>query len=450
MAEPESPEPSDQLDDEARRRWPRKRHVLVGTGTFFAVLIAALLVVLINEPHNVSNPKISFTVTTVTKPPASNFLWPDYGYTAARTRDFTGAADLHPPFHRAWVRGGNALLEFPPVIDGGRLFFIDDGATVKAVSVDTGEVIWHTHLGTLSATSPAIDTKTGLIYVPLLSVHGNSPGNGEFVALRMRNGHVAWKVPVAAGSESSPVVDGKAVYFGDQAGNVYARNVATGARIWEFHAGGPVKGGPAIAGGLLYIGDYSGQLYALKAATGHVVWTATTSGGTFGLGSGNFYSTPAVAFGRVFIGNTDGFVYSFAAKTGQLAWSTGTGAYVYSSPAVANTPGLGPTVYIGSYDGYLYAFNARSGSIRWRHYDGARISGSPTVVNNVVYYSDLGKRTTTGLNARTGKLVFHFQDGAFTPVIADQNAIFVCGYNALYRFDPQAPKHHLTRASGRH
>ncbi len=90
------------------------------------------------------------------------------------------------------------------------------------------------------------------------------------------------------------------------------------------------------------------------------------------------------------MGNTDGRVYSFAASTGQLAWATGTGAYVYASAAVDDTPGLGPTIYLGSYDGNFYAFNAKSGAIRWRHPAGGKISGSATIVGNVVYYSDLG------------------------------------------------------------
>jgi outer membrane protein assembly factor BamB len=447
MSSPDSPEPSDQLGPapgehpghSPRAFIGRHKRVLLGITTFVATLIAALVFLLLRAPHNVFDPKVAFiapTTTKASKPPEPLFLWPNYGYTAARTRDFQSPSDLRPPFHVAWVRGGNALLEFPPVIDGNKLFFMDDGATVKEVNATTGEIVWAKNLGTLSSASPAIDTKTGLLYVPLLSRTGNSPGNGEFAALHMRNGKVAWTMPIAPGSESSSVVDGNAVYFGDQAGGVFAVNARTGQRIWSFQAGGPVKGGPAIAGNLLYVGDYSGQVYALNLHTGHQVWVATTSGGPLGLGSGNFYSTPAVAFGRVYIGNTNGYVYSYDATTGQLAWSTGTGAYVYSSAAVANTPGIGPTVYIGSYDGYLYAFNARSGSIRWRHYDGARISGSPSIINNVVYYSDLGKRTTTGLNARSGKVVFFLKDGAFTPMVANQQALFLSGYNALYRLDP--------------
>ena len=188
------------------------------------------------------------------------------------------------------------------------------------------------------------------------------------------------------------------------------------------------RAGPALADGVLYFGDYAGRAYAINASNGHQVWAVGTNGAHFGFGSGNFYATPAVAFGRVYMGNTDGRVYSFGARTGALAWATGTGAYVYASASVADPPGLGPTVYVGSYDGNLYAFNARSGAIRWRHPAGGKISGSSTVIGNVVYYSDLGTKTTTGLDATTGRTVFSFPDGAFTPVIADYHALYLDGY----------------------
>jgi outer membrane protein assembly factor BamB len=398
-------------------------------------------VVILHKPHNVSHPNVSFTppptTTTPTKPPpVDNFAWPLYGYNNDRTRAFN-APNLKPPFSVAWRFGGNALIEFPPVIFRQTLYFMDDGATVKAVDIATGKQLWKTHLGKLSAASPALDLKTQMLYVPLLSVHGTVPGGGEFAAVSMRSGKVIWTHPVSAGSETSPLVAHGTVYFGDQAGTVYSLNAVTGAVNWTYHASGAVKGGPSLSGGLLYFGDYAGRAYALNAKTGKQVWAVGTNGSQFGFGSGNFYASPAVAYGRIYMGNTDGFVYSFAAKTGQLAWKTGTGAYVYASPSVAVVPGVGPTVFAGSYSGNFYAFNAQSGAIRWSYPAGGRISGSSTVIDGIVYFSDLGSKTTIGLNVRTGHKVFSFPDGAFTPVIADAKAIIVSGYNTLYKLVPK-------------
>jgi outer membrane protein assembly factor BamB len=450
------------------RRW---RRWLLALAVLIVVVIAGVVAfVLLHKPGNVTNSGVPFTapITTATPPPPINkkkkakpptFLWPLYGYNDTRTRSFTGQSNLRPPFHVGWRFGGNALIEFPPVIEGHVMYFIDDGATAKAVNTITGKQIWLTHLGTLSAASPAIARRQRLIVVPLLADHGSSPGGGRVAALSMRTGHVVWSRNVPSGTESSPLVSGHSVYLGDQAGTVYGLNVTNGRIEWTFQASAAVKGGLALSGGLLYFGDYAGRVYAIRGLNGHRVWSASTSGSQFGFGSGNFYSTPAVAFGRVYLGNTDGFVYSFAAGNGQLGWSHSTGAYVYASASVADVPGLGPTVYVGSYNGEFYALNARSGAVRWAHPSGGRISGSSTIINNIVYYSVLGSRRTIGLNATTGRVEYSFSDGAFTPMIADRGHLYLSGYDKIYQLIPSGSPHprpavhrarHKTRRPVRH
>jgi outer membrane protein assembly factor BamB len=411
--------------------------VLAGGGVAF---------VLAHSPGNVSHPNVEFTRTTTTtprppkaKPVVDRFEWPRYGFDAARTRVFPGSSKLTPPFRVGWTHEDYGLIEFPPVIYGYTLFLFNDDASAKALDARTGNKLWETKVGTLAAASPAIAPKEGLVYLPILSVHGHTPGGGYFDALSMKTGHLVWSHPILAGTESSPIAWNDSVYFGDQGGTVYSLNARTGHVNWTFHASGAVKGGPALVNGTLYFGDYAGRAYALDAATGHQVWADSTSGTQFGFGSGNFYATPAVAFGRVYLGNTDGRVYSFAQRNGQLAWATSTGAYVYSSAAVADVPGFGPTVYLGSYDGNFYAFNAQSGAIRWTHRAAGRISGSPTIVGNVVYFSDLGSRTTTGLDVRTGRQVFFFHDGAFNPIVARPGSLYLSGYSKLYQLLPAHP-----------
>jgi outer membrane protein assembly factor BamB len=419
------------------RRWLRRG--LVAGAVLVVAAGAVVAYVLLNAPGNVSHPNVSFTNTTVRppRPKPSNFQWPWYGLSATRTRYFP-TTKLAPPFRVGWSFEDYALLEFPPVLYRAHLYLLDDDGSAKAINTSNGHVLWQRKLGTLAAASPALDVAQGLMFVPVLSVHGSHPGNGRLVALSMKTGRVRWSRRVSAGTESSPIVWQNKVYFGDQAGNVYALGTEAGKLRWLYHASGAVKGGPSIFSGTLYFGDYAGRAYALNARNGRSIWTANTNGTEFGFGSGNFYSTPAVAFGRVYMGNTDGRVYSFSARTGQLAWATSTGAYVYSSAAVANVPGLGPTVYVGSYDGHLYAFNARSGQIRWSHDAGGKISGSPQIIGSVVYFDDLGAKKTIGLNTRTGKQIFFFHDGAFNPAITDGHAIYLAGVSKLYELLPKS------------
>jgi outer membrane protein assembly factor BamB len=362
-----------------------------------------------------------------------------YGYDLARTRFFPAGPKFDPRFRVGWKFNDGALLEFPPVIYHNTLFFEDANGWARAVSTMNGHVLWKRRVGTLAAASPALDIRHRLVFFVLLSTSPGAsvPGNGAVVALSMKTGRKVWSHALSPGSESSPLVHGLSVFLGDQGGTVYSFRTYDGHVNWTFGASGSVKGGVAFAHDTIYFGDYGGHVYAVTAAHGQEIWSASPGD--------NIYSTPAVAFGRVYIGSTNGGVYAFWANSGAEAWSAGTGAYVYASPAVADVPRVGPTIYIGSYDGNLYAYNALSGGERWSHSGGGRIDGSATVLGNVVYYSRLGSNTTVGLDVGTGRQVFSFPDGEFTPVITDGKAVFLIGYSTIYQMLPKAPAHRRVR-----
>jgi outer membrane protein assembly factor BamB len=418
----------------------RRRGLLVALAVILLLAGGAAAFVVANKPGDVSHPEVEFTTDATTAPPAAKpqavdrFLWPTYGYAENRTRDFGTAPDyLRPPFRRGWTYRSGVLLEFPPTIDGGSLYVLDDDGMLRAIEKTTGRIRWRQQVGRLAAASPAVGN--GNVYA--VALRGIGSETGRIAAYRDGDGRQLWSRALPSRAESSPLLRRGTVFFGTEDGTVYALSASSGRTIWTYKASGAVKGGPAFTDGTLYFGDYGGHVHAVRARDGKPIWSVGTSGTRFGFGSGSFYSTAAVAFGRVYLGNTDGRVYSFAASSGKLAWATSTGAYVYASPAVANTPGLGPTVYIGSYDGNFYAFDARSGTKRWAFPSGAKISGSATIVGNVVYFSNLGATTTEGLNVRTGRKVFDFSDGAFNPVVADRRAIYLAGYTNLYELLPK-------------
>ncbi len=206
--------------------------------------------------------------------------------------------------------------------------------------------IWLTHIGLRSASTPALDPKRQEMFVTVLSTASSSIDSfdGELAALSMKTGKILWTYKLPSGTESSPMVVGNAVYFGDQGGTEYSLNIKTGHENWSFPTGGSIKAGADYYDGNLYFGNYGGAFYAVSAKTGHKVWEAAPGG--------EFYSTPAAAYGRIYVGNNNGDAYSFEAGSGTVAWSRSLGSYVYSGPAVANPKGLGPTVYIGYYEGH--------------------------------------------------------------------------------------------------
>src|SRR5215217_1523530 len=432
---------------ERKRRW-RRIVLVLGIASVLLVSAAAAFVVT-RQQGDVSNPDVEFRAEPSQTPepdvepdapgkkktdPVDRFIWGHYGYTRDRRRYLPLKDPPRPPFREIWQYQGRVLLEFPPVIGGERLYILNDHGTLYSIDKHTGRVRWRRKLGALAAASPAY--ANGKVYVVLLqrSLHGAGAGSGRIVALDGRKGKIEWSSKLASRSESSPLVADGRVYFGSESGTVYAMDATDGDVRWRFRAGGAVKGGLALADGKLYFGDYGGRAYAIRESNGASVWRASTTGGRFGLGSGNFYSTPAVAFGRVYMGNTDGRVYSFAASSGKLAWSHATGGFVYGAPAVADVPGMKPAVFIGSYSGKFMALDARSGSVIWSRGGYGKISGAASVIGDVVYFSSLSKRRTWALGARSGRTLWSLGRGAFNPAISDGFRIYITGYGSEYAF----------------
>jgi outer membrane protein assembly factor BamB len=400
-----------------------------------------------NRTGSVYHPDARFVPEeTKPKPPPppkeATFVWPFYGYSKNHHRYLAASKAVRPPFRHVWRSSETALLEFPPVMSGKRIFQLADDAILSAIDKNDGRLLWRRRLGTLSASTPAI--VGGTIYVTILARDGAGEG-GRAVALRAKNGSTIWSRDLPSRSESSPMVDKGKVIFGSEDGAVYALNASNGRTIWTYRAAGAVKGSPTLAHGILYFGDYSGQVQAVGERNGRRIWASGSEGAA--LGSGTFYSTAAYAYGRIYLGNTDGRIYAYDARSGSLDWAVQTGAYVYASPSVANAPNVGPTIYEGSYDGNFYALSARSGRIEWTYAAGGKISGSSTIVGRTVYFADLGTHSTIGLDVATGRRVFSIAQGAFDPVISDGRLIYLSGYNVLFALEPLDEHHRASKAA---
>jgi outer membrane protein assembly factor BamB len=408
----------------------RKRFLLAG-GAVAIVLVAAVgayVAVKQRQARDVHGSATVEFVTTaepvVSKPKEPGVLWEAYGYDEARGR--VAPYRLKPPYREVWKFRAQALVEFPPVIAFGRLYFAANDGDVFAINAKTGKRAWKRRTGRCQAASPAVAGR--LVFVPFMNRH---PCNrkktkgltGELVAYYAGSGKVRWAKPMGP-TESSPVVDRGYVYTADWNGRVWSFVGSTGRLHWAAKVGGKVKGAVAISGNRLYVGDYKGHLYALDLRNGKQLWRGSSQGRLGG--RGQFYSTPTAAYGRVYVGSTDGKVYSFGATSGEVRWSHGTAGYVYSSPAVWKQ-----RIYIGSYDGKFYCFDAATGDVKWTFKANGKISGSPTVMNGVVYFATL-KQRTYGLDARTGKQVWAWNDGKYSPVVADDKRLYLVGYARVY------------------
>ncbi len=408
------------------------KRVLLVTSVVVAVAVAgAGLAYYLSVKHQARDVQGSSTVefvpteTVATKPKEPGVAWPTYGHDPERLR-FANGSSLAPPFRRAWTFHARSLVEFPPAVAYGRLFFANNAGVMFAVGAANGRKAWSYVSHRCVAASPAVDRHVvyeTFLNAPPCNRKPSASLSGEVIAFAVGDGHVRWRKKIGP-SESSPLVVGASVFVGDWSGRVWALRRRTGAVRFVTKLHGQVKGGVALSGNRIFVGDYSSHVYALNAMSGRVLWQAKAQP-RFGQG-GNFYGTPAVAYGRVYIGGTDGKVYSFGASSGKLRWSRSTGGYVYSSPAVWRD-----RIFVGSYSHRFFCLDAATGAVLWQFVANGPISGSPTIVAGRVYFATL-EGVTYALDARTGRRVWSFPDGKYSPVVADADRLYLVGNARLY------------------
>jgi outer membrane protein assembly factor BamB len=421
-----------------RRLWREHRRVALALIALAVLAIAAVVVgyEVLKRPADVHNETAirRFKPEKPKEPPKpvrgepKTVNWPMYGLNPQRTR-YLPARGIKPPYRKLWRYTERPLLEFPPIYVGGVLYAVNNSGFAFALDARTGRTIWERRIGRLNASSPTY-------YRHRLYIVNLVPGH--VVKLNPKNGKVIWKKRLPNRAESSPVVVDRSIYFGCEDGKLYSVSTVNGHIRWATQLSGPVKAAPAYYGGRLYVGDYGGSMNAVDAKTGRLIWS-TGSLGT-GISGGEFYSTPAVAFGRVYAGNNDDRVYSFDIADGELAWTYSTGGYAYSGPTVASTKHSPPTVYIGSFDGNVYALNAKDGAVRWSRSAGGQVVGSLSAIGEIVYVAEFTNQTTTGFMMHSGRRVFTYPKGTYTPVISDGRDLYLTGYSSITALEPIRPK----------
>jgi outer membrane protein assembly factor BamB len=358
--------------------------------------------------------------------------WPQFGRVPARTHYLPEQRRaLDPPLRQAWSINTHALIEFPPAIHAGVAYVINKYGNGKAVRLRDRKVLWEINVRPSDKGKPNFVTAPtyygGAIYGAFLDGHvaAGDAATGKKLWVRKLNAHL----------ESSPLAVGGLLYLGTDTTNLVALDARTGKTVWTFNSPGAIKASPSYHDGRVFAADYQSSMFALSAKTGKPVWRTNTSKAP-PYGKGGFFSSPAVAFGRVYAARDDGNVFALDEKSGKVEWSFDTGDYVYGSPAVARVPGTPPTVYIGAENGRFFALDARTGRPRWRYDVGGPIPGTATVIGRTVYTTSFKTQETTGLDARTGKPVFHIKQAGYTPMVSDGKRLFLVGYYDLIGLEP--------------
>jgi outer membrane protein assembly factor BamB len=340
--------------------------------------------------------------------------WRMYGATPTRAQSQSHIR-LRPPFRTVWSLGIGGLIEFPAVVDGGVAYIGNARASILAISMRFGKLLWRYDTpGGKMASSPAVVGRN-LVYHTM---------DGHVYVLDRANGALLWQFDVGSPVESSPIVNDGIDYFGAWNGRLYALDLRRRRLRWTKSLGAKITSSAAIADGRLFVGDYGGRLWALSPGTGATRWVASVNG--------RIYGTPAVADGRVFVPSSTGGSLTAFSTGGRYLWRVHTGSYVYSSPAA-----WGGRVFFGSYNGLFYAVSASSGRTLWAVGAGGSISGAAVVVDGVAYAGSFAHRIV-GVDARSGRVLVRFGHGHYVPVSGNGMRLLFHGYSRLYAVEPKA------------
>jgi outer membrane protein assembly factor BamB len=154
-----------------------------------------------------------------------------------------------------------------PAMVNGVAYVPCRGPHLLAVGID-GKALWRFEAGGAAETN-WLDKTPVVVGELVLAVQSD----GSVLALRIRDGSLAWQVDVGPSRKrlSPPVTDGRALYVGARDG-LHALDPADGHELWAFPTPLRIEAAPAVAGGVLYAACYDHHLYALDASSGHELW----------------------------------------------------------------------------------------------------------------------------------------------------------------------------------
>lgn len=258
----------------------------------------------------------------------------------------------------------NALVEFSPSLDVAPLWSarVGDGAD------DFG-----------LAQGPVVDG--GRVYAAAVE--------GGVRALDLQTGNVVWRYESKARLTGGPGVGEGLVVVGGLEGEVIALDAASGAEKWRAKVGNEVIAAPAIGQGRVFVRSNDGRVTAFDGATGERRWFWNHDLPSLTV-RGN--DAPSLGPGVVFVGNDDGTITMLAMDDGRPLWDVAVGqpegrTELDRMADVDGTPVLeGGTVFATSYKRRTAAIDGPNGRPVWFAEHGG--AGRPAVAPDRVVVAE--------------------------------------------------------------
>lgn len=300
------------------------------------------------------------------------------------------------------------------VIDDALVFGGYDGK-IRAISADSGKILWTVQTGGPVVTEPAVNKDTVFV----------TSGDGCCYAYNANTGDEYWRQQVAETIFSSPMYEEGRIFLGAGDSSVYALRSEDGSILWQYKTGGHINSKPAAKYEKVVVGAWDGYFYCLSALNGELMWREQVSDNVYysaatsnplieidkvfvashqhtvflyDIENGRIewkhlandkhkpgYSSPLEFDKKVILGSLSGHIFALSEKNGKEEWTVplidSLDTVMDSSPALNY-----PSVIVGSVKGMIYAVYIDTGVMNWTHHLSENyIFASPTIKNGVVY-----------------------------------------------------------------
>jgi outer membrane protein assembly factor BamB len=349
-----------------------------------------------------------------TTEPRAAFAWPQFQGGPSHPGTAEGPP---PPYRQSWTfpvapvgqQGASA-----PIVAGEQAIVVGPDA-VYGIELSTGEERWNLARTEGPSTTPAVANVKGTTV--LLFIEGSSSSDAKLRAVELANRKPVWSSPFALGDQSHTgvTVAGDTAFVGDDAGHVFAVDLATGKERWSVLLNDAVQGPLTVAGGTVYTVP-QGRLAIGATATPTVTPTPSPSPSPSGqvIGEPNRVSLVALS-----------------STSGDPVWIAPlpVGTFFASLPLAAED-----SVYVavadGALNGELIAVKAADGAVRWVHRGVGPVwqTSTPTAAGGAVYVAD-GRGGVWKFDPANGRRLFDFQFNEFirrsSPVVVGGRAVLV-------------------------
>ena len=245
------------------------------------------------------------------------------GGTLVVTTGFGEVVGLNPTTgERIWTHSARAPFRAPPAASSGLVVAVTRENRAFGLSIATGDVAWQ--LDGVAASSGYVGGASPAINGPLVVIPFSS---GEIVGVTRVGGRRVWSALLGgarrgqarssiADVTGDPVIAGRIVVTGNQAGRMIAVDAQTGRRGWTRSAGsvGPMW----AARDSLYVSSDDSSLVRIALRTGETLWRTPLVAweDVEDREDPIAYSGPVLAGGRLLVTDSLGNLWEFDPDTG--------------------------------------------------------------------------------------------------------------------------------------